>query len=279
MIPDDFLFSQTSLQDFVDCRRRFYLRYIQKVRWPAVQSEPVLENERFIAEGSALHESIHQDLLGIPEGKIGSIKYSPRFELWWSHFLDYKNTDFTLTNPQIIRLPEFTLIGTIAGYKLVAKYDLLAINPGEKATIYDWKTAQKKPRRTWLLKRMQSLIYPVILMKSGQHLLPAGINPENISMVYWFANHRGQHEVIEYSTHAFEQDSLVIEDMIRLIDRLAQGAAEDNFPMTEDKRKCAFCSYRSLCNTGIQAGRSEEIDEVYLEELEFDFEQINEVPF
>jgi hypothetical protein len=66
MLPENFLFSQTSLQDFVDCRRRFYLRYIQQIQWPAVHSEPFLENEKYILEGSLLHEAIHQFLIGIP---------------------------------------------------------------------------------------------------------------------------------------------------------------------------------------------------------------------
>ena len=45
-LPEGFRFSQSSLQDYVDCRRRFQLRYLQNLAWPALQSEPALENER-----------------------------------------------------------------------------------------------------------------------------------------------------------------------------------------------------------------------------------------
>ena len=39
-LPDDFHFSQGSLQDYVDCQRRFQLRYLMKLAWPAVDAEP-----------------------------------------------------------------------------------------------------------------------------------------------------------------------------------------------------------------------------------------------
>ena len=39
-ILPNFVFSQSSLQDYVDCARRFELRYIDELRWPAVVAEP-----------------------------------------------------------------------------------------------------------------------------------------------------------------------------------------------------------------------------------------------
>ena len=40
-----FDFSQASLQDYIDCARRFQLRYLQQLHWPAPQAEPIRENE------------------------------------------------------------------------------------------------------------------------------------------------------------------------------------------------------------------------------------------
>ena len=45
-LPGSFIFSQSSLQYYFDCPRRFQLRYIEHLAWPAVETEPVLENER-----------------------------------------------------------------------------------------------------------------------------------------------------------------------------------------------------------------------------------------
>ena len=42
-LPADFHFSQGSLQDYVDCPRRFQLRYMMKLAWPAVEAEPAVE--------------------------------------------------------------------------------------------------------------------------------------------------------------------------------------------------------------------------------------------
>jgi hypothetical protein len=46
LLPLDFQFSQGSLQDYVDCRRRFQLRYLDQLAWPAVEAEPLLEHEQ-----------------------------------------------------------------------------------------------------------------------------------------------------------------------------------------------------------------------------------------
>ena len=43
LLPDDFQFSASSLQDFVDCPSRFYLRSIRGLRYPAPESEPLTQ--------------------------------------------------------------------------------------------------------------------------------------------------------------------------------------------------------------------------------------------
>ena len=65
-LPVPFTFSQSSLQDYRDCERRFYLRYIEQLAWPAVDSEPVLENERRKAAGEIFHRLV-QVLVGDSE--------------------------------------------------------------------------------------------------------------------------------------------------------------------------------------------------------------------
>ncbi len=69
-LPDDFVFTQNNLQDFVDCPRRFQLKYLLKMAWPAPISEPIEENDHLIQLGSQFHQMVHQFFLGIPEEKI-----------------------------------------------------------------------------------------------------------------------------------------------------------------------------------------------------------------
>src|SRR3990170_3666407 len=86
-IPDNFAFSQHNLQDYVDCPRRFELRYLQKLKWPALQSEPVLEMEHRAEMGRRFHEMVHQSHLGLPEEQIASQAKDIELALWWSEYL------------------------------------------------------------------------------------------------------------------------------------------------------------------------------------------------
>jgi len=53
-------FTQASLQDYADCPRRFQLRYVERVAWPALEADSALENERHMQQGIAFHRLAHQ---------------------------------------------------------------------------------------------------------------------------------------------------------------------------------------------------------------------------
>ena len=84
--PQDFHFSQHNLQDYTDCPRRFELRYLQKLKWPALQSEPVLEMEHRAELGRRFHELVHQSNLGLPDEQISSQVKDGELALWWSEY-------------------------------------------------------------------------------------------------------------------------------------------------------------------------------------------------
>ena len=75
-LPSGFAFSQSSLQDYSDCPRRFQLRYIEQLQWPAVETEPVLENERRQQEGQLFHRMVQQHLIGLPAEKLSQLAQS-----------------------------------------------------------------------------------------------------------------------------------------------------------------------------------------------------------
>ena len=72
-IPPQFTFSQSSLQDYADCPRRFQLRYLDKLIYPAAETEPALENERHLLEGQLFHRLAQQFILGIPIDKLNPL--------------------------------------------------------------------------------------------------------------------------------------------------------------------------------------------------------------
>ena len=50
-LPEDFAFSQSALQDYADCARRFELRYVRDVRWPALETQSALAHETQTQKG------------------------------------------------------------------------------------------------------------------------------------------------------------------------------------------------------------------------------------
>ena len=148
--------------------------------------------------------------------------------------------------------------------------------------IYDWKTSQKKPKRSWLTARIQTVLYPYLLVIAGQHLAqPAGFQPHQVNLVYWFAAQPEKAETFSLDQAEFEKAQQQITDLTSLITRLASDNNEQVFPLTDDENRCAFCVYRSLCDRGVHAGNAitEMESETMMGEIEFAFDQIGEIEF
>ena len=282
-LPEGFIFSQGSLQDFVDCRRRFQLRYLKRLAWPALETEPALEAERYLQQGALFHRMVQQHLLGVPAERLSPAISSEDLGRWWANYLEFHKDQ---TGSRSLRLsglsyPEVSLSAALGGYRLEAKYDLVVVRPERSeagALIYDWKTSRRRPERRWLAKRMQTRLYPYLLVRAGAPLNGGqALQPERIEMVYWFADQSVQPERFVYSAQAFQEDEAYLNDLIGTILRLG----DDDFPLTSDLRRCAYCVYRSLCERGARAGDLDQA-EVDLGEglsLGLDFEQIAEIEF
>ncbi len=274
---DTFSFSQTSLQDFVECPRRFYLRYVLNLAWPAVKAEPPEAYEEHLRRGQDFHRLVHQHILGVPMDKLSrTAARDPLLEQWWDAFLLYRPWD----RPGQ-KYPEVTLSAAVAGKRVMAKYDLLIVQPGEQAIIFDWKTNRRHPRRDTLTHRLQTRVYRYLLAYAGAKF-NAGHpwQPEQIEMIYWFPAFPEAPVRLPYSAEQYQRDQAYLTNLIRRIGQMA----EEDFTRTENERRCRFCPYRSYCERGVQAGTFTEADEDALEEAtllveDFDFEQIAEVEF
>ncbi|MBT7600440.1 MAG: PD-(D/E)XK nuclease family protein [Anaerolineae bacterium] len=270
-LPSPFTFSQSSLQDYNDCPRRFQLRYIDHLAWPAVESEPTQEYEKHQQEGSLFHRMVQQHIIGLPAEKLGSLAQSERLSRWWDAYQQHApNLDgYAL-------YPEYTLSAPLGEHRLVAKYDLIAIKPGEKAVIYDWKTYRKRPRDEHLATRWQTRLYSALLGRAGNNLNGGKpILPEQIEMVYWFSNFPNEPAKFAYSASKSENDWGVIE---KIVNEIVSASA---FEMSEDDRPCKFCAFRSYCDRGTKAGdwNDFEGEEEAEENFEINFEQIGEIAF
>lgn len=279
-LPSDFHFSQGSLQDFVDCARRFQLRYLDRIAWPAVQAEPILENERHLQQGELFHLLVQQHLVGVPVERLTAMAQGDSdLAGWWQAY--------QAAAPAALpgqRFPEVSLsapLGENGQRRLVAKYDLVALTPEGRAVIFDWKTSRHRPPRRWLAERLQTRVYPYLLLHAGADLSSGRpLTPEQIEMVYWFAGFPDRPERFVYSERQAAEDEGFVNSLADQIALLASG--EGVWPLTPHEERCRFCVYRSLCERGVTAGSTDEMDYNDFEpaiEVDLDFEQIAEVMY
>jgi len=272
-LSTEFQFSQASLQDYVDCPRRFYLSRVRRLAWPAIEAEPALEHERQLQQGAAFHRLVHQHVLGLLPECLSSSITDEDLSRWWRNYMESGPADI----PKL-RYPEVVLSAPVSGRRLVAKYDLLAVEVGQRAVVVDWKTSRKRRRREWLAALLQTRVYPYLLLRAGSDLNEdQPFEAERIEMVYWFANFPGEPERFPYDAAQYEADGACLASLIEKI----KGLGDGDFPRTTDKQHCKYCVYRSLCQRGVKAGALEEAEEESEVDDDFDisldFEQIAEI--
>ena len=265
--------SQSSLQDYYDCPRRFELRYLQHLAYPAIESEPALENEKHQQEGEYFHRLVQQHLIGIPAEQVGKLANTDNLQRWWENYVNAK--DLTGLTDLSGLYAEVTLSAPLGKFRLVAKYDLIAIGDN-KATIYDWKTYRKRPKNEFLHIRWQTRVYRALLVQAGAHLNGGKpFTPEQIEMVYWFADFPTEPARFVDKADQYKRDW---DALLKIADEIASAS---DFPKTDDVSKCSYCPYRSYCDRGVRAGDAADAElETAAEELfDINFEQIGEIAF
>ena len=248
-LSDDFTFSQSALQDYVDCPRRFELRYLRELHWPALETRQAREHEANMLRGQEFHHLLHQHAMGVPAPAIEATIEDETLRGWWRNYLRWQEAHLPAR-----RHAELTLTIPIAETLLTAKYDVVARMPDESFLIIDWKTGRPQSRAT-LADRLQTIVYPYVLSLAGDWLNDGRpIPPERIRMLYWFA---AEEQTVEFQ-YSVEKQRL---DEARLTSMIGEIVNRFEFPLTSDERACRFCNYRSLCERGVEAGDLREWEE------------------
>jgi hypothetical protein len=247
------------------------------VRWPADRDGPIAEWEARAQLGSAFHRLVHQHTAGIPTDSLETTIETKDLRRWWQAYL---NTPPPVLPPasQAVRHSEIRLSTPLARYRLVARYDLLVVEPGHKAVIVDWKTNEKRSRRAWLEERWQTRVYRYVLVKAGTQLGEGQPwAPGQVELIYWFANFPAQPERFSYNDGQFTEDDWALQATIAEIASLNETV----WALTDDQKKCRYCTYRTLCDRAkVETEEDEERDES--EDpfaFDLDLEQIAEIEF
>lgn len=272
----DFQLNQSNLQDFIDCPRRFQLKVLEGISWPAADSEPIEKFEQFTQLGNRFHLLCQQFFSTIAPNHIQDLIKDPVLLAMWENFLPYGQNllKYRLYSEQLLTVP-------FHHYRLLAKFDLIVELSPTQYLIIDWKTSSKKPPRKNLEKRVQTFLYPYIFFLAGSDLFQdKSFQPDFIEMQYWYPLHEDHQEIFLYSK---EKHNTVTSDLDRLVTEInSMIEGQNTFSLTSDLSNCQYCIFRSLCNRGTKAGpldKTQVMEQDDLSNVYFDFEQIKEIEF
>lgn len=247
-------FSATSLQDYVDCPRRFQLRYVLELPWPALDTTTPGDQEQRARLGHDLHRMIHQHLADLPVASPAAAPAESPLPGWWQAYLKFAAQ---WQNWRIV--PEVALSAPIAGQRISVRYDALAWPrqedaPGPSCVILEWKTFRHLPTRAWLRGRLQSRVYPWALARAGcaSPTLECPVASGALEMRYWLAGPPARVERFVYSRTALESDAAYLEGLVTQIKQRTDadsvsGSEGNTWELTERRQLCELCVYRSLC--------------------------------
>lgn len=261
--------SQSGLAAFTRCPRRFYLRFVRRLEWPAPLTGSEQEWERSLLRGEELHLFIQQAALGIDVQNLVGALGDSQLASWWQNFVE-----FPPHQPLGESHTELELMVPIGGqpaagpHQLIARFDRLIVSSGDDGAqihIVDWKTGT--PRDSSSLERSwQTIVYRYIAVEASSRLVADGsqVPPNRVSFTYWQAEAPEAPVILSYDdsahTAAGKQIAAAVE---RIEQRLLDPLGEDAFERTTDVDACRHCPYRSYCERGRQASPGVDVEPDY----------------
>jgi hypothetical protein len=233
------LLSQSKLNTFLTCQRRFQLLYLRRLPWPILPPDGDAEN--IISRGQQFHQVMERHFLGldIPPETIAD----DHVRRWWRAFQSRPPAI-----PSGKRLPEHRLTVPIGAHLLLGRFDLLVTGEADGrpfAHVYDWKTGKGR-RESDLRQDWQTRLYLALLAEGGAALLGNGrsLSPTDIAITYWYANEPDAPRTIAYSAAWHAQNWADIQAIVAQID---DSLAQNDWPLTANWDECRRCAYQVYC--------------------------------
>ncbi|RLT39933.1 MAG: PD-(D/E)XK nuclease family protein [Chloroflexi bacterium] len=264
-LPPTFAFSQSSLQAYANCPRRFWLAYVEQLPWPSQETKPFDAYEEQMRLGSRFHQAILRAETGFdPELLAATLDYP--LDEWFAAYRRHRPDDLPTQFVESERVLSIPFGNENGRYRLAARYDLIAAErAGEqaRAVIIDWKTTSRPTRRERLQQQLQTVVYPFVLVEASDSLPWGALSPAQVEMRYWFTAAPDAPVIFRYSAdlHAANRTRLQ-----GLLGEILAGTGQPDFPKapdTEQNRQhlCAYCVYRSRCDRGVEAGDLAQVDD------------------
>jgi RecB family exonuclease len=260
----DIRLSATSIRDYLDCARRFQLRYILEQPWPAAKNEPMLEYELNRQRGAQFHRLLERYYLGVDAHTLSDMITDPIIRDWWQIHLDQQPVNVAASKRI---LPEKLFQAKLDDYALTAFLDLVVIDQNDTVTIIDWKTTQRPPDAHEWSNSIQTLVYLYVVGEKIATIQSRPIPLSNIKMLYWFVTHPNQPVWINYGDAQHEQAKNKLSGLLQPLSGRLESETSAEWPKTSDVKKCKFCVYRSLCDRGIRPESTSEFDESEIEQF------------
>lgn len=260
--------SAAALSTYQICPLRFRYRYIDNLYWSRQWGAPP-EERRGLERGQNFHLMARRFYSGLEPAAVADPVEQTELEGWLALLAGFRTRTFDEAF-----FPELDLRLNRPGFRLMAKFDLVAVSSDGRATIYDWKTERKLPTRTYLTKAPQTLVYRYMLCAAGGQYSPRGkFRPEEISMVYWNPMYPHRWHRLEYSQAQFEKDDQHLQNLIAQILRTPR----EMFIATTDEGACRRCEYQMICH-GRRAEQVEADDEEALFEATLSWDDLPVLP-
>lgn len=224
----DDLFTQSSFRDYLTCKYKYKLKYIDNLSW--FQDE---FKESFDI-GNDFHVIAERYFLNLPNDYIDDGDLIEWFSALQSHFPKVEEE---------IYLPEYELRYNEMGIKLMARFDLLILKRNE-IVIVDWKTNKNKVEVSKKDEDIQTKVYLFLLANCLSLFPQVSCSLDSIKMLYWQPNFSDSKVEVFYS---FEKHLKYKDYFLKLIDDIDNSKKNDIFE--RNKKHCNLCEFNVFCNT------------------------------
>ena len=249
--------SQYKLATYLTCQRRFQLRYLRHLPWPAT---PLPEQtEQRLQQGQDFHQLLERHFLGL--NVIPTTIADAQVRQWWQQFESHSPLKAIPLQAQF--LPETGLTVPLGNHLLYGRFDLLVIGKDEQnqpfAHIFDWKTGRPATQDE-LNGRWQTRLYLALLAEGGRAFWPGDVPllPEQVHLTYWYVQAADAPVTIRYSTAEHGANWAELQQLAGQID---DAVVADDWPLTEDWSHCRDCAYQAYCGRQGAGTAVPELDE------------------